>query len=62
MREYRSLGSGVELDLCGSAVAGLVRACESLERLANIWYFMVKKEKQPNMREFKEAQTIMEGI
>lgn len=52
----------MERDLCGSSVAYLVGACESLERLANIWYFMGEKEKQPNVREFKEAQTIMEGI
>lgn len=45
----------MEHDLCGSSVAGLFGACESLERLASIWYFMVEKEIQPKVRKFKEA-------
>lgn len=56
------MGSNLEQDLCGSRVASLVGACESMERLASIQYFLVEKEIYLHVRRFKEAETIMEGM
>lgn len=55
------MGSNLEQDLCGSRVVSLVGACESMERLASIHYFLVEKEIHLHVRRFKEAETVTKG-
>lgn len=52
----------MQQDLCGSKVASLLGACDSLERLASIQYFLVEKEVQPNMRSLRKQRLLQKDV